>query len=243
MGGPRAGDHPGARAVLARAAPRRRGAASARDHPLGHRLGVGLPRPPRPPARPPDGPRTVGRHPSQSPGRRRPVRRRGTRRSPTREAPIASFWADEASIGRLFDETVRAVPLDAWELGGPDRRLDVEGPRGPPGGVVRRGRRGARTSTAAMAAGGRVRLRASTPGMPERCSGTGASRRPRRSTDTTPAGRGCRPRSMPRIARRPPRSGGLELGVRGPARSHPRPPGHGRPVVRAYRLAERRGGT
>ncbi|MFI5225580.1 MAG: DinB family protein [Candidatus Limnocylindrales bacterium] len=34
-------------------------------------------------------------------------------------APIASFWAAEASIGRLFDETVRPVPAGAWEIVGP----------------------------------------------------------------------------------------------------------------------------
>ena len=32
------------------------------------------------------------------------------------DAPIEGFWAAEGAIARLFDETVRGVPRDAWEM-------------------------------------------------------------------------------------------------------------------------------
>ena len=148
-------------------------------------------------------------------------------------APIAAFWAAEASIaaavrrdgpgGRRSTPGRSPAPTDG---------LDAEGPRRPPGGLVRRGGRGARRPPPPTAAGGPGPRKASTPGTPRAVArdrrlhagrGAGAVRcgpaRPRR-------------RRSGRCARRPARSGRLELGVRGPARPCPGPPRDDRPVVR-----------
>ncbi len=112
-------------------------------------------------------------------------------------APIASFWAAEASIGRLFDETVRPVPADAWEIVGPTEGWTLKDHVGHLAAWFDRGGRGARRpppprglATGAPGRGGRLERRAPS-------SGTGGSRRPRRWPGSTRAGRGCRPRSGP----------------------------------------------
>ncbi len=156
------------------------------------------------------------------------------------DGPIERFWAAEGAILRQFDGLVRALPLDAWELERRHPRMDAEGPRRAPGGLVRGG---APTRSTRIRRRGRLATRTGRHRRLERSRG-GA-----RSPPVADGGPGAvRERPAPprgrhpgAAARRSPRSGRLELGLRGPPRPRPGPPRDGRSVVRARRVAAGRG--
>ena len=194
-------------------------------------------------ARPPPGPRAVGRPAPRPPGRERPVR---PGPAPTRRLDLAA--RERPLLGRRGVRSTAPSTRRSSAL--PDRGVD-RGPTttpgwtladhvGPPRGLVRRGRGRAR---------GRIdRGEAWRPMPPEGVDAwNDRGRGARRGTPpealraaSTPAATRLDAGRPGDARRRLARSGGLQLGLRGPPRPRPGPPRDDRPVVRPASAGRRR---